>query len=35
MHGIYTDGHFDDLDPDTKSQWLSRRTNSALSYLAN
>ena len=35
MHGIYTDGHFDDIDIDTRSQWLDRGTNSALNYLDN
>ena len=29
-HGIYTDGHFDDLDLDARSQWIGRGRNSEL-----
>ena len=25
MHGIYADARFDDLDLDTRSQWIGRR----------
>ena len=35
FHGIYTHGRFADLDLDARSQWLGRRTNSALNYLDN
>ena len=36
MHGVYTDGLFDDLDLDARSQWLGGGTNSALlNYLDN
>ena len=35
MYGIYTPGHFDDLDLDARSQWLGRGTNSACNYLSN
>ena len=35
MRRVYTDGRSDDLDLDTRSQWLGRGTNSALNYLDN
>ena len=36
MQGILcTDGRFDDIDFDARSQWLGRGINSALNYLDN
>ena len=35
MHGIYAHDRVDDLDFDSRSQWLGRATKSALNYLGN
>ena len=35
MHGIHAHAHFDDLDLDSRSQWLGRGKHSAFNYLDN
>ena len=35
MHGIYAHAHFDGLDLDARSQWISRGKISVFNYLDN